>query len=417
MSLKIYSYPQNPRVFKSLIAAKYAGINIETPSFNFPADLQSKEFLAKNPLGKVPVLETPEGPVFESNAILRYVGRKGQASGIYGHNDYQAAVVDQWIDFSVNELELPLNVWTYPILGFLDFNHDATEKAKADVQKALTILNNHLLTHTYLVGEAITIADMAVACVLLRGYKLVFDSKYRKPFANVTRWFRTCVRQPNWAPIVGEVKLCETMAVAKPSEKKPEAAKPAQPAAQAKPTTKPPKDEDDDGEEKEEKKGPNPLDLLPPSKLNLEEWKRYYSNADDTRGDAMNWFWGKYDDQGYSIWLGNYKYNSDLEKELNTVNLMGGFIQRLDGNKLRKWSFGSLVLFGQEPSMEIACCFVFRGHELPAELKDVDDYENYDWKRLDEKNAADKELIEDFFCWSGNFGGKYKPFNQAKIFK
>jgi len=28
-----------------------------------------------NPLGKVPVLETPDGPVFESNAIARYVAR------------------------------------------------------------------------------------------------------------------------------------------------------------------------------------------------------------------------------------------------------------------------------------------------------------------------------------------------------
>ena len=36
-------------------------------------DNQSPEFLALNPLGKVPVLETPEGGIFESNAIARYV--------------------------------------------------------------------------------------------------------------------------------------------------------------------------------------------------------------------------------------------------------------------------------------------------------------------------------------------------------
>jgi len=36
---------------------------------------KTTQFLDMNPLGKVPVLETPDGPVFESNAIARYVAR------------------------------------------------------------------------------------------------------------------------------------------------------------------------------------------------------------------------------------------------------------------------------------------------------------------------------------------------------
>lgn len=41
-----------------------------------------KEILKLNPFGKVPVLETPEGSIFESNAILRYLARHSQ--GLYG---------------------------------------------------------------------------------------------------------------------------------------------------------------------------------------------------------------------------------------------------------------------------------------------------------------------------------------------
>jgi len=33
---------------------------------------KTPEFLKMNPIGKVPVLETPDGPIFESNAIARY---------------------------------------------------------------------------------------------------------------------------------------------------------------------------------------------------------------------------------------------------------------------------------------------------------------------------------------------------------
>lgn len=39
-------------------------------------DLRTPEFLALNPFGRVPVLETPEGPVFETAAILLYLTEK-----------------------------------------------------------------------------------------------------------------------------------------------------------------------------------------------------------------------------------------------------------------------------------------------------------------------------------------------------
>lgn len=42
----------------------------------------------RNPNGKVPVLETPDGFLFESQAILRYIARIKPAVGLYGENLY-----------------------------------------------------------------------------------------------------------------------------------------------------------------------------------------------------------------------------------------------------------------------------------------------------------------------------------------
>ena len=53
------------------------------------------------------------------------------------------------------------------------FHIQDTEKAKEQIQKALTVLNNFLKTRTYLVGERITQADIAVACDLLLAYQYV----------------------------------------------------------------------------------------------------------------------------------------------------------------------------------------------------------------------------------------------------
>ena len=97
-----------------------------------------------------------------------------------------------------------------------------------------------------------------------------------------------------------------------------------------------------------------------------------------------------------------------------TANLLGGFIQRLD--RLRKYGFGSLAIFCEEPKLEVAAVWLFRGADVPEEMQEVDDYTNYNWKKLDHNSAEDKKLVEDYFAWDGSFGGR-PAFSQGKIFK
>lgn len=40
----------------------------------------------------------------------------------------------------------------------------------------------------------------------------VLEPAFRQPYPNVTRWFVTCVNQPQFKAVLGEVKLCEKMA-------------------------------------------------------------------------------------------------------------------------------------------------------------------------------------------------------------
>jgi elongation factor 1-gamma len=70
---RIYTYPNNFRVSKCLITAKYNGLEIDVPSFEFGKDNKSEEFLSKFPMGKVPVFEDAHGnTLFESGAIAYY---------------------------------------------------------------------------------------------------------------------------------------------------------------------------------------------------------------------------------------------------------------------------------------------------------------------------------------------------------
>ena len=129
-------------------------------------DHKSPAFLAKNPLGKVPVLDTPSGPIFESGAIARYVARLRSDANLLGASFYQQAQVDQWIDFGANEVEPARGILFYPLVGYLQFNDKAASEAKKELTTALNVLNGHLANNTFMVGNAITLADISIVAAL-----------------------------------------------------------------------------------------------------------------------------------------------------------------------------------------------------------------------------------------------------------
>jgi len=138
----------NPRLNKILVAAQIVGTPLELVVTDF-SKLKEKEFLAKNPNGKVPTLEIKEGTyLWESNAILRYFARLGRSKGLYGSNELDEAHVDQWVDWISNELEPHLGRMIYTtVLGHLPYDKATNDKAISDAMKSLKLLDNHFATH------------------------------------------------------------------------------------------------------------------------------------------------------------------------------------------------------------------------------------------------------------------------------
>jgi elongation factor 1-gamma len=153
--------------------------------------------------------------------------------------------------------------------------------------------------------------------------------------------------QPQFAAVLGEVPFCEEAAVAaggnknaavaaakramhaggaaKPAkeEKKKEEKKKEEPKPKAEKAKKE-KEVDADAPPmdlpKEEKKV-DPLAALPKSSLNLDEWKRHYSNTKPHIG-AMPWFWEHLDKEGWSLWKQDYNYNAGEFSSLHTTTVV-----------------------------------------------------------------------------------------------
>ena len=112
--MKLHTYAGNVHALQSLIVARYNGVEIELPPFEMGKDNKTKAFLAKSPMGKVPVLETPEGCICEAGAIARYVARIRADSNMYGSSFFEAGLVDQWVEFAKNELVMPVGTSPNP---------------------------------------------------------------------------------------------------------------------------------------------------------------------------------------------------------------------------------------------------------------------------------------------------------------
>lgn len=426
MALKLWTHPGNFRAFKILIAAEYNGIDIELPDVS-GADNKSPEFLAKSPLGRLPVLDTPHGSIFESNAIARYVARIRRDTELCGVSFFESGQVDSWIDFSAHELELPATVWVYPVIGYMPYNEAAVTKAKADLATGLASLEKHLLDKTYLVGDKITLADITVASALVYPVKLVMDADYRKQFPCVMRWFTTCVNQPQFVAVVGKVEPAkeELLAAGAPAKApKPDVKKEKKAAAADAPKKekkeKKKKEEDDDEPEPlyvEPKKEAHPLQVLDkekPSKFSMDAWKKLYSNTSDYN-DCMRQFWDLFEPEGWSLWICRYKYNEENKKVFMTSNLVGGFVQR--SGDVRKWAFGVMQITGEEgKELIVSGAWLMRGDTI-KHLQDANDDANwYDWQKIDVPvSDADKASIQEFWCSETTLEGR--PIVDCKVFK
>jgi elongation factor 1-gamma len=439
----IYTFRDNFRANKALIAAQYSGAQVkvvsDAPDFVIGETNKSKAFLDKFPLGKVPVFEGADGTIlFKSNAIAYFLAN----DQLRGVTVVDAAHVQQWIEFADNEILPSYCTWLFPCLGIMQYNKQNTERAKDDIKTALSVLNTHLLTRTYLVGERITLADISVACYLVELYRLVLDEEFRKPYQNTNRWFTTLINQPQFKAVLGAVNLCQKMAQfdakkfeelqsvrggggkavaggGKHDKAGGEKSKTKEKAKEEKPKPEPasaaPTNLND--EEDEELGGENSKDVfahLPKGTFNMEDFKRVYSN-NDTKTVALPYFWDKFDKENYSVWLGTYKYPEELKLVFMSCNLVTGMFQRLD--RMRKHAFGSVIVFGEDNKSTLSGLWIWRGQDLAFTLSDdlQTDYESYDWVKLDPNSEETKKKITEYFSWEGDFDGK--KFNQGKIFK
>ena len=194
----VLHYWPTPNGWKITIMLEELGVPYDVRPVNIGKGEQFKpEFLAISPNNRMPAIVDPDGPggepisVFESGAILMYLGRK--FARFYPVENERARVeVEQWLMWQMGGLG--------PMCGqahhFRQYAPEkvpyAIERYTNEVNRLYGVMNKRLADRDFLAGEY-SIADMA--CI---GWIKPYERQGQNldDFPDLKRWFETMMARP-----------------------------------------------------------------------------------------------------------------------------------------------------------------------------------------------------------------------------
>lgn len=196
--MKLY-YFETPNSRKACATA----MHLKSPVEWIRVDLSKQEnktpeYLALNPNGKVPVLVDGAHSVWESMAIMCYLADKA-GSDMWPKDERQIDVI-RWLSWDAMHFSRHAGTLFFQNVIKANFgmgppDETAVEEALGWVRHFGGILNDHLEDRSYLVGDALTIADFAVAALL----PVAEPSKIPLgEFPAVQRWHARLEELPAW---------------------------------------------------------------------------------------------------------------------------------------------------------------------------------------------------------------------------
>ncbi len=191
----------NPRRVAIFLAEK----GIEMPTVEIDLAKQENttpDFVAKNPLARVPVLELDDGAFLaESMAICRYLEDLHPDPPLFGLDARDRANVEMWNRRMESEIMLQMTGCfrhTHPYwAGRIEQVEAYGELCRRTAGERMVWLDGELAGRDHIAGKAFTVADITAIC----GFGIGRVAKIRIPeeLENLTRWHRVVSERPSVA--------------------------------------------------------------------------------------------------------------------------------------------------------------------------------------------------------------------------
>jgi glutathione S-transferase len=161
------------------LALPYTWVSVDT----LKGETRTPEFLKRNSAGQVPVVEFDDGRTLaQSNAIIRYLAR---GSDLIPADAFATAKMDEWLFWEQYNHEPTIAVCRFQMVylgkSASDLDPDKVKRGST----ALARMEHHLAMTRFLVGEAVSLADVA----LLAYTRLAHQGGFHlEGYAAVQRW-------------------------------------------------------------------------------------------------------------------------------------------------------------------------------------------------------------------------------------
>lgn len=184
--MKLYTNLFSPNARKVHAVAAALGIELDVHTVDLRGGEQrTPEYLALNPNGKVPTLVDGDTVLWESNAILCYLGGKNDTE-LWPKSAKRYDIL-RWMFWESNHLTAAMN----KIFNERFFKREKADPAVLDAaneafRKHASVLDAHLADKRYMTGDTPTLADYAVGVGFgyIDGLKLPVDG-----LENIDRWW------------------------------------------------------------------------------------------------------------------------------------------------------------------------------------------------------------------------------------
>lgn len=196
---RLYDYLPSGNGYKARLLLALLGIDYQRIEVDIIAgESRTEDYLAKNPNGRIPALELPDGTVlWESNAILHFLadGTSYLPGAALAH-----ARVLQWMFFEQYSHEPYIAVARFWAMhGPMDTQRRALlEQKMQGGYAALAVMERHLGQRDWFVGDGMTIADIALYAYTHVADEGGFDLA---PYAAVRAWLDRVSTRPGYIAI------------------------------------------------------------------------------------------------------------------------------------------------------------------------------------------------------------------------
>ena len=191
---RLYCFAQSGNAYKAALMLALSGADWEARFVDyFNGETRTPEYRAINIMGEVPVLEHGSRRLSQSGVILDYLAER---TGKFGAADDDARrEIMRWLLWDNHKLTSYTATLRFLLTFAKSGETPVTEFLRGRMTGALGILNSHLGTHQFAIGDQPSIADISMCGYLYWPEEFGVDWK---DYPNVGRWLGDIAQLPGW---------------------------------------------------------------------------------------------------------------------------------------------------------------------------------------------------------------------------